>query len=1359
MRLTLMLVLLVVAGTARAAVTFQAAGTALAGTNVIGGLAVTWPAHVQGDVALLFVESRGEEAVTLLQANGFAAVANTPQSTGTLLVGTRLTVFWARATSAAMLPPIITTPTDHVYARIITYRGVLDNGNPIDATAGGVKAVASTSVTVTGVTTTVANTLIVQAVARHNDNAAAAFSAQANVNLTGIAEQLDAGTANGDGGGLGVWSGTKATAGATGNTTATVTSSINAFVTIALKPQPGPRFQAAGAAVGNASTASPAWPAHAINDIALLFVESGGGEVVTLSVAAGFAPVLNSPQATGLTTAGTRLTVFWARATSAAMTAPTVTVPVVANSHLYAQIITFRGVITAGDPWDVTGGGFKTPASTALSVTGVTTTVVDTLLVQAAARDWDNAGAFAGPQANVNLTGIAERVDAGTATGLGGGFAIWDGYKATAGATGNTTATVTSSINAFLSIALRPQAATVPVFSALGTAVVAVAPLLAWPAHAVDDIALLFVESTGGQAVTLLQANGFAAVTNSPQFTGAGTAGTRISVFWARATSASMMGPILGGTTDHIYAQILTYRGVVNSGNPWDITGGGVKAVASTTVTVTGVTTTVANAMVVQAVARDNDNAAVAFSAQANINLSGIAERVDVGTTTGNGGGFSVWDGTKVAAGATGNTTATVTSSINAFLSVALKPAGAVAPDHYEMSLATDSVSCVTTTVTVTACADASSPCTSNYTAASGTNATLATSAGTLGTTSVTFNASGVATTTLNYAAAADGASAIVTLSGEAIAATNPRKCCPNGVGCAVGNTCTTTFKTAGFIFADTVGGTTATVPTQVAGTASASLYLRAVKTSTTTLACEAALSGGNAVNLGYTCSNPASCSAGSLLDITPYNLVDAAQPVVSVPPGAGAVTLYFDAGANAKLLFNYRDAGRIQVNASKAAGGSLLTALSGSSNAFVTKPWGFSLLATCADATGNAANQTTPGTGDPKFCRAGQTFNATATAITQAGSATPHYGKETVAETASATWTRQLPAAGANGTLPSGSMPFAGSGGVFGPPGIPFVWDEVGILKAVLAVGDGDYLGAGNVSSTAYVGRFYPDHFDVEIIPQLGCSGFVYAGRAGAPATLGQPFTVKATAKNGVGSPATTTNYNTTGGFSKNVDLTLTTGGTGVGNIYVDATAGGTGAIPASKFVAGVGQVNYNDVSGKISYVFDTYPTSTTITLRADDAESAISPMVAGASVPASARSGRLRLLNKSGPATLALAIPAETQYYSGSFWTINSLDSCSTTGWTVSPAGANALQGTGASGSTTGTLGGGVASGVVTFSASAPGSVGFGYLDFSVTVPDYLKFPWTSGAAVIPGARATFGVQRIDRRNNRTIDYRESY
>ncbi len=217
--------------------------------------------------------------------------------------------------------------------------------------------------------------------------------------------------------------------------------------------QAAPTFQAAGTAVNGTGAVTPAWPTHAVDDIALLFVESAGGEVATLSTAAGFVEVLNSPQATGTATNGTRITVFWARATSTAMASPTVADP---GNHVFAQIITYRNVYNSGNPWDVTGGGVKATASTSVTVTGVTTTVADTLVVQVATRDNDANGAAFSAQTNTNLTGLAERSDDGTNSGNGGGFAVWDGVKAMAGATGDTTATVTSSINAFLTIALKP---------------------------------------------------------------------------------------------------------------------------------------------------------------------------------------------------------------------------------------------------------------------------------------------------------------------------------------------------------------------------------------------------------------------------------------------------------------------------------------------------------------------------------------------------------------------------------------------------------------------------------------------------------------------------------------------------------------------------------------------------------------------------------------------------------------------------------------------------------------------------------------------------------------------------------------
>src|SRR3989442_10658694 len=113
-----------------------------------------------------------------------------------------------------------------------------------------------------------------------------------------------------------------------------------------------------------------------------------------------------------------------------------------------------------------------------------------------------------------------------------------------------------------------------------GTAALTGATAVAWPAHAINDIGLLIIE-TQNEAVTLgTNAANWTQVTNSPQGIGTTeTSRTRLTVFWSRATSTSMGNVGLTGTgMDHQIAQILTFRGVTTSGNPWDVTAGDVAA-------------------------------------------------------------------------------------------------------------------------------------------------------------------------------------------------------------------------------------------------------------------------------------------------------------------------------------------------------------------------------------------------------------------------------------------------------------------------------------------------------------------------------------------------------------------------------------------------------------------------------------------------------------------------------------------------------------------------------------------------------------------------------------------------------------
>jgi MSHA biogenesis protein MshQ len=135
------------------------------------------------------------------------------------------------------------------------------------------------------------------------------------------------------------------------------------------------------------------------------------------------------------------------------------------------------------------------------------------------------------------------------------------------------------------------------------------------------------------------------------------------------------------------------------------------------------------------------------------------------------------------------------------------------------------------------------------------------------------------------------------------------------------------------------------------------------------------------------------------------------------------------------------------------------------------------------------------------------------------------------------------------------------------------------------------------------------------------------------------------------------------------------------------------------------------------------------------------------------SIRYGRLRLQNAFGSERLPLTVPAEVQYYNVDHWATNMLDGSSPpTPWGVSPAVSTALLG--GTGNATPSLGTTLVSGKASLSASAPGTGTYGYLDLTVTVPDYLKFPWTGGSAIDPTARVTFGIYKG---NDRIIYRRE--
>jgi len=200
-------------------------GTIASGT---GNVTPALPASMTvGERMVLIAESANQ---AIAAPSGWTEVTGSPQGTGTAAgtAATRLAVF-TRVYQSGDAAPTITDPGDHCIARIHRFEA-----STVGESAGNTSS-ASTSGTMPSITTTADDALIVLCASVATDVGTARFSNWTNAALSNLTERSDDATTQGNGGGLGLTTGEKVTAGATGTTSFTAaTSTVQGRLTFAL---------------------------------------------------------------------------------------------------------------------------------------------------------------------------------------------------------------------------------------------------------------------------------------------------------------------------------------------------------------------------------------------------------------------------------------------------------------------------------------------------------------------------------------------------------------------------------------------------------------------------------------------------------------------------------------------------------------------------------------------------------------------------------------------------------------------------------------------------------------------------------------------------------------------------------------------------------------------------------------------------------------------------------------------------------------------------------------------------------------------------------------------------------------------
>jgi MSHA biogenesis protein MshQ len=379
--------------------------------------------------------------------------------------------------------------------------------------------------------------------------------------------------------------------------------------------------------------------------------------------------------------------------------------------------------------------------------------------------------------------------------------------------------------------------------------------------------------------------------------------------------------------------------------------------------------------------------------------------------------------------------------------------------------------------------------------------------------------------------------------------------------------------------------------------------------------------------------------------------VTDYSNPTTGTLSASGSGLVTFTAG-QAVLATQYNDVGEISITVSDTS-----ASMTGQSNPFVVKPTDFSISVTDNPTT------TTSGSG---FMAAGEAFTTTVQALNTQGDPTPNYGNEQVPEGVTVSIDSLVfPSGGSLGVLNNASSFTKIADNSFRNTAMS--WSEVGSIRLSAAVADANYLGSGDVNSSASetVGRFYPyDFFVSGHSVSNSCSNFTYLSQP----ELSMIYTIAAITRDGdtvtnydagLGYPVGTAEHvveDNNNGNNLGARASITAAVWSAGEYSVlDSTAmfsrDNSREAPLSDVAFGVRIDDIDDVPMNAANMNAS---------TSDDCE--LSALCRAVNIgTASFYYGRLTLADAYGPETAELPAQLRTEYWDGTQFLTNVYDSCS--------------------------------------------------------------------------------------------------